>query len=92
VELRQKREHGHDGGPGVLERAQAGSRWHDGLGRGLDTGVEAPEGTGLQQSDTVAALAYFGEQLREQQGREREIRGVGRWVTLRDGSGALERR
>jgi hypothetical protein len=62
----------------VLERAHAGSRWHGGLGRGLDTGAEAPEGTGLRQSDPAAALAYSGEQLCEQQGWEREIRGVGR--------------
>jgi hypothetical protein len=47
----------------VLERAQAGSRWHDGLGRGLDTGVEAPEGTGLRQSGPAAALSYFGRAI-----------------------------
>jgi hypothetical protein len=92
VEFHRRRGHGHAGGPGVLERSQASSRWHGRLGRGLDTDIEAPEGTGLRQSDPVAALAYFGEQLREQQGMEREIRGVGRCVTLRDGSGALERR
>jgi hypothetical protein len=62
----------------VLERAQAGSKWHDGFSRGLHTGVEAPEGTGLRQSGLAATLAYSSEQLREQQGREREIRGVGR--------------
>jgi hypothetical protein len=55
-----------------------GSRWHDGLGRGLDTGAEAPEGTGLRQSGPAAVSAYSGEQLREQQGREMEIRGMGR--------------
>jgi hypothetical protein len=62
----------------VLERAQAGSRWHNRLGHGLDTGAEAPEGTSLRQSGPTMVLAYSGEQLCEQQGREREIRGVGR--------------
>jgi hypothetical protein len=83
---------GTPGGPGALERAHAGLGWHGGLGRGHNTGVEALEGTGLWQSGPAAALAYFGERLREQQGKEREIRGMGRWVTLRDGSRALERR
>jgi hypothetical protein len=68
---------GTPGGPGVLGMAQAGSRWRGGLGRGLDAGAEAPEGTGLRQSGMAAALANCGEQLLEQQGRERKIRGVG---------------
>jgi hypothetical protein len=71
------RGHRRAGGPGVLERAQAGSGWHDGIGRGHDTGAVAPKGTGLQQSGPAAALAYFSERLREQQGKEREIRGHG---------------
>jgi hypothetical protein len=75
----------------VLGMAQAGSRWRDGLGFGLNTGAGAPEGTRLRWSGTAAALARIGEQLREQQGRERKIRGTGRWVTLRDDSRALER-
>jgi hypothetical protein len=78
AELCWRQGHGHAGGPGVLERAQVSSRWHGGLGHGLDTGAEAPEGTGLRQSGPAAALAYSGEQLCEQQGREREIRSVGR--------------
>jgi hypothetical protein len=76
----------------VLGIAQAGSRWRDGLGRGLYTGAGAPEGTRLRRSGPAAALAHIGEQLREQQGRERKNWGTRRWVTLRDGSGALERR
>jgi hypothetical protein len=75
-----------------LGMAQAGSRWRSGLGCGLDTGAGALEGTRLRRSGPAAALAHIGEQLCEQQGRERKIRGAGRWVTLRDGSGALERR
>jgi hypothetical protein len=82
---------GMPGGPRALQRAQAGLWWHDGLGRGHDTSAEAPEGTDLRQSGLAAALAYFGERLCEQQGREREIRGMGMWVTLRDVSRVLER-
>jgi hypothetical protein len=66
MELRRRRGHGHAGGPGVLERDHASSRWHNGLGHGLDTGTEAPEGTNLRQSGLAATLAYFGKQLREQ--------------------------
>jgi hypothetical protein len=55
-------------GSWALGRAQAGSRWHNGLGRGHDTDAEAPEGTGLRQSGPAAVLACSGERLHEQQG------------------------
>jgi hypothetical protein len=58
-------------GPWALGRAQVGSGWHD-----ID--AQAPEGNGSLQSGPTAVLAYSGERLREQQGREREIRGMGR--------------
>jgi hypothetical protein len=60
-----------------LGMAPAGSRRRGRLGRGLDAGAEVPNGTGLRQSGTTAALANCGEQLREQQGREKKIRSVG---------------
>jgi hypothetical protein len=75
----------------VLGMAQASLRWRDGLGVGLDTSAGAPKVTRLRRSGPAVALAHISEQLREQQGRERKIRGAGRWVTLRYGSGALER-
>jgi hypothetical protein len=43
VKFRRRRAHGHGEGLGQWERAQAGSRRHDGLSRGHDTGAEAPE-------------------------------------------------
>jgi hypothetical protein len=92
VELHRRRGHLHAGGLGVLGMAQVGSRWCGGLDCGLDTGAAAPEGTCLRWSGPMAALAHIGEQLREQQGRERKNRGAGRRVTLRDDSRALERR
>jgi hypothetical protein len=50
AELHRRRGHEHagGGGPGALERAQAGSGWHDGFGRGHDIGAEAPEGTSMR--------------------------------------------
>jgi hypothetical protein len=86
AELPRRRGHGHAGGLVVLGMAQAGSRWHDGLGCGLETSTGAPEGTRLRWSGPAASLAHIGEQLSEQQGRERKIRGAGRWVTLIDDS------
>jgi hypothetical protein len=46
----------------------------------------------MRRSGLAAALAYSCEQLREHHGREWEIKGMGRWVTSRDGSRELERR
>jgi hypothetical protein len=38
----------------------------------------------------MAAHINSGKRLRTHRGREWEIRGMGSWVTLREGSGVLE--
>jgi hypothetical protein len=61
-------------------------------GRGHDAGAEAPEGGNLRRSGPAATLTCYGEQLRTHRGREWGIKGIGRLVTFRVGSRALERR
>jgi hypothetical protein len=48
-------------------------------------------GHGLRRSGPTAVHINSGEWLLTHRGREWEIRGMGSWVTLREGSGALER-
>jgi hypothetical protein len=59
--------------------------------RGHDTSAEAPEGGGPWQDGLVVGQLNFGERLRTHNGRKGEIRGRGRLVTSREGSGTFER-
>jgi hypothetical protein len=84
VKFRQREGHNHGEGLGHWERAQASSRWHDELGCGHDTSVEAPEGA---VHDDAAQLRRV---IAQTTGSKREIKGVGSFLTSRGDSGVLE--
>jgi hypothetical protein len=90
AELHRRRGRGYTGGPRALGRARVGSGQHGEHNRGDDIGAKAQEGGSPWRGGSAAAQLNSGERLCTHKGRKGEIRGRGRLVTSREGSGTFE--
>jgi hypothetical protein len=79
---------------GVLGRLEGHGKVRDGTVETIvgTTPAQGHHSGGLRRGGITTAPTCSGEQLRRRQGRAREIKGVGSFLTSRGDSGALEQR